>query len=30
MDFEDKKDNLKAYILTNSGEKYIENDFEEQ
>lgn len=29
MDFENKKDNLKSYVLTNSGEKYVENDFEE-
>lgn len=29
MDFGDKKDGLKAYVLTNSGEAYLENDFEE-
>lgn len=28
MDYEEKKDNLKAYNLTISGEEYIENNFE--
>jgi len=28
MDYEEKKDNLKAYNLTNSGEDYIDNNFE--
>lgn len=27
MEFKEKKDNLKTWILTNSGEKYIESDF---
>ena len=27
MEFKEEKDNLKAWILTNSGEKYIESDF---
>lgn len=27
MEFKERKDNLKAWILTNSGEKYIESDF---
>ncbi len=26
----DKKDNLKAWYLTNSGEKYVENDFKSE
>ena len=30
MEVEDKKDNLKAWILTNSGEKYVENNFEKE
>ena len=28
MDFKEKKNKKKAYVLTNSGEEYIENDFE--
>jgi len=27
MEFKEKKDNLKSWILTDSGEKYIESDF---
>lgn len=27
MEFKEKKDNLKTWILTNSGEKYIKSDF---
>ena len=30
MDAEDKKDNLKAWVLTNSGEKYVENGFKKE
>jgi len=27
MDYEEKKDKKKAYVLTNSGEEFVENDF---
>jgi hypothetical protein len=27
MEAEEEKDGLKAYVLTNSGEKFVENDF---
>jgi hypothetical protein len=27
MEAKEKKDGLKAYVLTNTGEKYVENDF---
>lgn len=30
MEFKERKDNLKAWILTNSGEKYIESDFKKR
>jgi hypothetical protein len=30
MEAKEKKDNLKAYVLTNSGEKYVENDFKKE
>ena len=30
MEAEGKKEGLKAYFLTNSGEKYVENDFKEE
>jgi len=29
MESPEKKDNFKAYFLTNSGERYVENHFEE-
>lgn len=29
MDYNDKKDDLKAYVLTNTGENYVDNDFRE-
>ncbi|MBW4258147.1 hypothetical protein [Methanobacterium subterraneum] len=29
MDSGEKKDGFKAYVLTNSGEKFVENDFED-
>lgn len=30
MDAKEKKDNLKAWVLTNSGEKYVENNFKKE
>jgi len=27
MDYKEKKDKKKAYVLTNSGEEFVENDF---
>jgi len=30
MEAEEKKDKLKAWVLTNSGEKYVENDFKKE
>jgi len=30
MEAAEGKDELKAYVLTNSGEKFVENDFKEQ
>jgi len=29
MDYMEKKDDLKAYMLTSSGEDYVENDFKD-
>jgi len=29
MDYGDKKDDLKAYVLTNSGEEYVDKDLRE-
>ena len=30
MEAKEKKGNLKAWVLTNSGEKYVENDFQKE
>ncbi|MCK4353921.1 MAG: hypothetical protein KAW83_01590 [Dehalococcoidia bacterium] len=30
METEEKKDKLKAWVLTNTGEEYVENDFEKE
>lgn len=30
MEAKEKKDNLKAWVLTNSGEKYVEGDFKKE
>ena len=30
MEAKEKKDNLKALVLTNSGEKYVKNDFRKE
>jgi len=30
MKVEEKKDGYKAYVLTNSGEKFVENDFKKE
>lgn len=30
MEAEEKKDKLKAWVLTNTGEEYVENDFEKE
>jgi len=30
MEAAEEKDELKAYVLTNSGEKFVEKDFKEQ
>jgi hypothetical protein len=30
MEAKEKKGNLKAWVLTNSGEKYVEDDFQKQ
>lgn len=30
METDEKKDNLKAWVLTNSGEKYVDGDFKKE
>jgi hypothetical protein len=30
MEAKEKKDNIKAYVLTNSGDRYVENNFQKE